>query len=92
MYERGRAPMPEQDAVFYIGQLVLALDYLHTKKSIIYRDIKSENIVLDAKVRYARRRVHAEHVVLTRPRINRGTSASWISAVRPDSHRVRYAP
>ncbi|KAL0481556.1 serine/threonine-protein kinase RAC [Acrasis kona] len=33
---------------FYIGEIFLAIEYLHTK-NIIYRDLKPENIVLDGK-------------------------------------------
>lgn len=36
----------EDTAIFYLSQIVLALEHLHTN-GIIYRDLKSENIMLD---------------------------------------------
>ncbi len=36
----------EADAKFYISQIILAIEFLHSKK-IIYRDLKPENIILD---------------------------------------------
>lgn len=36
------------DSQFYIGSMLLALEYLHSK-GIIYRDLKPENIMVDDK-------------------------------------------
>ena len=38
----------EEQAKFYLAQIILAIEFLH-KNKIIYRDIKPENIILDNK-------------------------------------------
>ena len=40
--------LTEQDARFYLAEMVLALDFLHSS-GIIYRDLKPENIMIDAE-------------------------------------------
>jgi len=37
------------DSQFYIGSMILAIEYLHAK-SIVYRDLKPENIMIDHSV------------------------------------------
>lgn len=39
----------EKRARFYIGELIIALKYMHEKEHIVYRDIKPENMLLDKK-------------------------------------------
>lgn len=43
---RGR--LPEHQARFYAGQMVLALEHLH-QNLILYRDLKPENVLIDEK-------------------------------------------
>mgnify|MGYP002620721451 CR=1 FL=1 len=38
------------DSQFYIGSMILAVEYLHAQ-GIIYRDIKPENIMVDSTVK-----------------------------------------
>jgi serine/threonine protein kinase len=38
--------LPPSHAQFYIAEIMLALEYLHSK-SIVYRDLKPENIMID---------------------------------------------
>lgn len=40
--------MSEKDASYYIGQIALALRYLHNSLKVIYRDLKPENCMLNA--------------------------------------------
>lgn len=47
-YRRPTRAFTEKEARFYLAELTLALEYLHTYCGIIHRDIKSENIFLDS--------------------------------------------
>ena len=37
----------EERAKFYMAEVILALDYLHNA-GVVYRDVKPENILIDA--------------------------------------------
>ena len=40
--------MSEEDTRFYLAEIILAIESLHSK-GIIYRDLKPENILIDAE-------------------------------------------
>mmetsp|Transcript_149006 Transcript_149006/g.415218 ORF Transcript_149006/g.415218 Transcript_149006/m.415218 type:complete len:484 (+) Transcript_149006:64-1515(+) len=48
-YLQRKDTFTEAETRFYIAEIVEAVDYIHTKLHCIHRDIKPDNIVLDAK-------------------------------------------
>jgi serine/threonine protein kinase len=45
---RKNSQLPESEARYYFMQLVTAIEYLHSSKKVAHRDLKLENILLDA--------------------------------------------
>ena len=45
---KNKTTLKEQEAKFYIAQVIHAIEFLHTR-NIIYRDLKPENILIDEK-------------------------------------------
>jgi len=41
--------LSEDSAKFYLAEILLAVEYLHSK-DIIHRDLKPDNILIDSKV------------------------------------------
>ena len=50
LHLRQERMFPEKKAKFYIEEIVIAIEHLHSI-DIIYRDLKLENVLLDVKVR-----------------------------------------
>lgn len=46
-YVRKRRKLKEDNAKYLLRMLVEGLDYIHTKKFVVHRDIKLDNILLD---------------------------------------------
>ncbi|KXZ49233.1 hypothetical protein GPECTOR_22g824 [Gonium pectorale] len=49
-YVRARKRLPESDACLFFQQIVASLEYCHSRE-VVHRDIKLENILLDAEQR-----------------------------------------
>lgn len=46
-YVRKRRKLKEENAKYLFKQLIEGLNYIHTKKFVVHRDIKLDNILLD---------------------------------------------
>ena len=43
-----KAPLPDQEALFYVSQVVAIFAFMQSQK-VVYRDLKPENLLLDAQ-------------------------------------------
>ena len=70
------APLDESDSAFYMSEILIAIEYLHSQ-GIIYRDLKPENIMLsrDGHVKLVSSFLHAVAYTL---------HAAFASQVSPD--------
>lgn len=41
--------LTDEQTIFYVGQIIFMLEYLHTN-DIIYRDLKPQNLICDTNV------------------------------------------
>lgn len=41
--------LKKYDSQFYVGSILLALEYLHSTLNVVYRDIKPENVMIDER-------------------------------------------